>query len=177
MSPHRLARCQVVAGDDFVVTALLLRVEEVAENREGRPTRSDGPAPQLDRRRLGPVDLDPYVADDAVAIGAAKPGQSAVVSVAARDKGGAVGSSPARVLLGSLRPPPRKIVTGFDRKTPGPEQSPDAARKENGARPWSRAVVCRRGDEWLPPKRRKRGSELGSRRREHYPIIAVAIDS
>ena len=48
--PHRLAGGHVVAGDDLVVTALLLGVEEVAVDREGRPARSDRPAPQLDRR-------------------------------------------------------------------------------------------------------------------------------
>ncbi len=51
VSPHRLAGGHVVAGDDLVVTALLLGVEEVAADREGRPARSDRPAPQLDRRR------------------------------------------------------------------------------------------------------------------------------
>src|ERR1700682_1249127 len=45
--PHRLTAGHVVAGDDLVVTALLLRVEEVAEDREGRPARADRPAPQL----------------------------------------------------------------------------------------------------------------------------------
>ena len=65
--PHRLAGGQVVAGDDLVVTALLLRVEEVAADREGRPARSDRPAPQLDRRRLRPIGLDPHAANDAVA--------------------------------------------------------------------------------------------------------------
>src|SRR5271157_3190344 len=43
--PHRLAGGRVVAGDDLVVTALLLGVEEVAADREGRPARSDRPAP------------------------------------------------------------------------------------------------------------------------------------
>ena len=47
VSPHRLAGGHVVAGDDLVVTALLLGVEEVAVDREGRPARSDRPAPQL----------------------------------------------------------------------------------------------------------------------------------
>ena len=37
----------LVAGDHLVVTALLLGVEEVAADREGRPARSDRPAPQL----------------------------------------------------------------------------------------------------------------------------------
>src|SRR3989442_4291035 len=72
VSPHRLAGGQVVAGDDLVVTALLLRVEEVAADREGRPAWSDRSAPQLDRRRPGPVGLDPHAANDAVPIGSAK---------------------------------------------------------------------------------------------------------
>ena len=35
MPPHRLARGHLVAGDDLVVTALLLRVEKIAADREG----------------------------------------------------------------------------------------------------------------------------------------------
>ena len=35
VSPHRLARRHLVAGDDLVVTALLLRVEQIAADREG----------------------------------------------------------------------------------------------------------------------------------------------
>ncbi len=34
MLPHRLARGHPVAGDDLIVTALLLCVEKVAANRE-----------------------------------------------------------------------------------------------------------------------------------------------
>ena len=63
-----------VTGDDLVVAALLLGVEQVAADREGRPARSDRPAPQLDRRRRRPVGLDPRAADDAVAPGSAKAG-------------------------------------------------------------------------------------------------------
>src|SRR2546422_3473358 len=40
-----------VAGDDLVVAALLLGVEEIAADRERRPARPDRPAPQLDRWR------------------------------------------------------------------------------------------------------------------------------
>ncbi len=67
--PHRLAGGGVVAGDHLVVTALLLGVEEVATDREGRPARSDRPAPQLDRRRCRPVGLDPHSGDGSVAAG------------------------------------------------------------------------------------------------------------
>src|SRR5207245_11668043 len=74
VSPNRLAGGQVVAGHDLIVTALLLGVEEVAADREGRPARSDRLAPELDRRRPGPVRLDPHAANDAVAIGTAKAG-------------------------------------------------------------------------------------------------------
>ncbi len=74
VSPHRLAGGQVVAGDDLVVAALLLGVEKIAADREGRPARSDRPAPQLDRRRRGPVGLDPHAANDAVALRSAKAG-------------------------------------------------------------------------------------------------------
>src|SRR5262249_45083421 len=68
VSPHRLARVQVVARDDLVIASLLLSVKEVAIDSEGRPARPDGPAPQLDGRRLRPVGLDPHTANGAVAI-------------------------------------------------------------------------------------------------------------
>src|SRR5439155_21310734 len=45
MYPHRFAGRHLVAGDDLAVTALLLGVEQVGADREGRPTRSDRPAP------------------------------------------------------------------------------------------------------------------------------------
>ena len=53
VSPHGLAGLQVVGRHDLVVTALLLREEAIAANREGRPARSDRPAPQLDRAATG----------------------------------------------------------------------------------------------------------------------------
>src|SRR5438093_12114281 len=74
VSPYQLAVDQVVAGDVLVVTALLLGVDEIATDRERRPARSDWPPPQLDGRRLGPIGLDPYAANDTVAIGSAKAG-------------------------------------------------------------------------------------------------------
>ncbi len=74
MHPKRLAGSRVVAGDDFVVAALLLRIQKVAAHREGRPARTDGPPPQLDRRRLGPVGRDSQVRDHAIAGGSAKTG-------------------------------------------------------------------------------------------------------
>src|SRR5262249_532534 len=72
VSPHRLAGGHLIRSDDLVFTSLLLRIDDVAPNREGRPARPDWPAPQLDRRRLGPVGLDPYVVNDGVAIWSAK---------------------------------------------------------------------------------------------------------
>ena len=74
MFPHRLAGGRLVASNDLVLTALLLGVEEIAADREGRPAWSDRPTPQLDRRRGGPVGLDMRAGDDSVAIGSAKPG-------------------------------------------------------------------------------------------------------
>ncbi len=67
VQPHRLAGGQVVAGDDLVLAALLLGVDEVAADRERRPARPDRPAPQLDRRRGRPVGRDPHAAHGAVA--------------------------------------------------------------------------------------------------------------
>src|SRR5689334_9577782 len=72
--PHRLTGGQAVAGDDLVGAALLLRVHEAAADREGRPPRSDRPAPQRDRRRCGPVGLDTHTGDDVVAMRSAKAG-------------------------------------------------------------------------------------------------------
>ena len=72
--PDRLAGVEPVAGDHLVLAALLLRVDELALDREGRPAGADRAAPQLDRRRCRPVGLDPHAADDAVAIGSAEAG-------------------------------------------------------------------------------------------------------
>ena len=74
VSPHGLAGLQVVGGHDLVLPALLLREEAIAANREGRPARSDRPAPHLHGRRLRPVGLDPHTANDAVTFGSAKAG-------------------------------------------------------------------------------------------------------
>ena len=118
--PHRLAGRQVVAGDDLVVAALLLGVEEVAADREGRPARSDRPAPHLDRRRCRPVGLDPHAGDDAVAMGSAKAGPV----------GSCVGCRGSRFVhrrLGSRlepRPAPWKSWP-----LPEPEGSPSARRR------------------------------------------------
>ena len=54
-------------------TALFLGVENIPVDRERGPAGSDRPAPQLHRRRLGPVGLDPRAANDGVAIGSTKP--------------------------------------------------------------------------------------------------------
>src|SRR5204862_2599249 len=64
----------LVAGHDPVFTALLLRVEKVPADREGRPTRSDRPAPQLDRWRRSPVGPDSHAANDPAALGSTKTG-------------------------------------------------------------------------------------------------------
>ena len=74
VGPHRRTGGRVVAGHDLVVAALLLGIDTVAMNREGRPARPDRPAPQLDRRGLGPVRLDSPAVNDAVAPGSAKAG-------------------------------------------------------------------------------------------------------
>ena len=74
MCPDRLAGRRVVTGDDLIVAALLLGIEQVLADREGRPGRSDRPAPQLAGRRGGPVRVDANATDDAVALGAAKAG-------------------------------------------------------------------------------------------------------
>ena len=55
MPPDRLARGHPVTGDDLFAAALLLRVEQIAADRERRPAWPDGPPPQLHRWRLRPV--------------------------------------------------------------------------------------------------------------------------
>jgi hypothetical protein len=72
MTPHRLPGGQSVAGDDLFLATLLLRVEEIAGDRERRPARSDRPPPHLDERSRRPVGLDAQAVNDAVAFGAAK---------------------------------------------------------------------------------------------------------
>ena len=74
MYPYRLAGGDLVTGDDLVFAALLLRVEIIATNGEGRPARSDRPAPQFGRRRRGPIGVDSHIANDAVSIASAKTG-------------------------------------------------------------------------------------------------------
>ena len=72
MPPHRLAGVEPVAGDQLFLAALLLRVDELALDREGRPGGADRAAPQRDRRGSRPVGRDPHAADDAVAGGSAE---------------------------------------------------------------------------------------------------------
>ena len=72
VSPHRLARAHAVAGDDLVVAALLLRVEQSPLTAKDDQPGPIGRRHICDRRRRRPVGLDPHAADDAVAIGSAK---------------------------------------------------------------------------------------------------------
>ena len=72
MAPHRLAGRDAVARDDLLVAALLLRVEQIAANRERRPAGADRPPPHLHRRRRGPIGVDANAVNDAVAIRSAE---------------------------------------------------------------------------------------------------------
>src|SRR6185503_4793536 len=72
MSPYRLTGAEPVTRHDFLVATLLLCVEEIAVDGEGRPPRPDRLAPQFDWRRLAPIGLDSYAVDDAVAVGTAE---------------------------------------------------------------------------------------------------------
>src|SRR5258708_14772702 len=106
MSPHRLAGAHLVAGAALVMTRLLLGVEEVAGDREGRPARSDRPAPQLDRRRAGPVGRDPRAAaSDAVAAGAAKAGPVRACHRCRRGRDGGRRLAPGPAQEPTPRPP------------------------------------------------------------------------
>src|SRR5882724_5333299 len=112
MSPHRLAGRHLVAGDDLVLTALLLGVEKVSAHRERRPARSDRPAPQLDRWRRSPVRPDSHAANDAVALGSAKTGPVRIFVRCCRSRRkcrwfvAGLGQEP---FLGSLGPSPVQI--------------------------------------------------------------------
>src|SRR5690606_6811727 len=64
--PHRLAGRDVVARDNLVVAALLLRVESAAADRERRPAGTDPATPELRWRRDVPPRVDADAADDAV---------------------------------------------------------------------------------------------------------------
>ena len=107
-------------------------------DREGRPARSDRPAPQLDRRRRGPVGLDPHAANDAVAMRSAKAGpvgsrlgccrsraarSSAAVGAASRCSGVSAAAEPAG-LLGSLLEP--RAVSREPPLLPEPAGAPPA---------------------------------------------------
>src|SRR5262249_18406174 len=72
MLPDGLAGADAVAGNDLVLAALLLRVKTIALDREGRPAGPDRATPELGRRRLRPVGLDPYAMDHAVTCGPTK---------------------------------------------------------------------------------------------------------
>ena len=106
MSPHRRAGGQVVARHHLVVAALLLGIDQVAVDREGRPARPDRPAPQFDGLRPGPISFDPHAANDAVALRSTKAGP---VSSGLRS----CGICPA--LLGRLGGGSRRLVTDIGR--------------------------------------------------------------
>ncbi len=154
--PHRLAGGQLVAGDDLVVTALLLGVEEVAADRERRPARSDRPAPQLDRRRLRPVGLDPHAANDAVAIGSAKAGPVGSC-LRCRNRQPAFQVSPrlsdlrlAPPVQSALEPSPGWVLPRP--ALPEPTEAPPARRRLGpGAVPRESATSARRSPNRHPP--------------------------
>src|SRR5262249_58607093 len=74
VAPQRLAGRQLVARDDLVVAALLLRVDGMAADRERRPAGADLAPPELRRRRLRPVGLNLHAGNDAVAMRSAEAG-------------------------------------------------------------------------------------------------------
>src|SRR5262245_6122183 len=68
MAPDEFAGRQLVARDVLVVTALLLRVDEIAADRKRRPAGTDRLAPDFHRRRFRPIGFDLHAANDAVAL-------------------------------------------------------------------------------------------------------------
>src|SRR5262249_56697744 len=96
----------------LIVAALLLGIDKAPVDREGRPARSDGTAPQLDRLRPGPVGVDPHAANHAVAPRSPKAGPAD-----ARVRCGGI----CATLLCSLRVcrrrrRDRRLITGLCRK-------------------------------------------------------------
>ena len=142
VSPHRLAGGHVVAGDDLVVTALLLGVE-----RSPRTAKDDQPGP-IGRRHsstggdCGPVGLDPHAANDAVALGSAKAGPLGSSRRCAESRRfGCVGFA----------------TSGFRRRRPArPERSRVACGSDAGS------LSCRHGRS---SRRRRRHRRLGDRSR------------
>ena len=133
VAPHQLSGGGIVAGDDLLVSALLLGVEQTAGDGERRPARPDRPAPQLDRRRGGPVGFDPDAGDDAVAAGTAKAGPAGARLRRCRGARGRrqrhVAGPGQKPVLGRLRPPPGEVPVSragdAGRADQGPAQAGD----------------------------------------------------
>jgi len=103
-----------------MVTALLLRVDEIIADSEGRPARSDRTAPQFDRRPPRPVGVDSDAATGTVALRSAKARPARVnfrfswsslfgSIPGCRSRRGSyrlVAGLSQEAFLGSLRPPP-----------------------------------------------------------------------
>src|SRR5439155_12569875 len=108
MFPDWFARAQFVTGDNLVVPALLLGVEKLAADREGRPSRTDRPAPHLHRRRHGPISPDPHAVNDAVAAASAKAGPIGACfrCSSRRNRRRLTAGLSQELFFGSLRPPP-----------------------------------------------------------------------
>src|SRR5262249_55616730 len=90
VSPYQLASGQLVARHDLVVATLLLGVEEIASHGEGRPTRSDGLMPELDRWAARPVRLDSYPVNNPIAIGSSKAGPICTFLLLRRTRSGSL---------------------------------------------------------------------------------------
>ena len=129
--PHRLAGGDAVAGDDLVVAALLLGVEEIAADREGRPARPDRAAPQRDGRRRRPVGRDPRAANDAVAMGSR--GSRASRRAPRRGPGLRYGSRRG-LAAGSRRVAPRALSQWPRTRSPETPRSREPRAAEGAAR-------------------------------------------
>src|SRR5215204_3383241 len=72
MPPHRLASFDAVRRDDLIVAALFLREDHIPAHGARRPSRANRMPPQRNRRRLGPVRVDPHAVDHTVALRSTK---------------------------------------------------------------------------------------------------------
>ena len=165
--PHELAGGRVVAGDDLLLAPLLLGVQKVALDGEGRPARSDRPTPHLDRWRLPPVGLEPHPGYDAVSTGPAETGPLGLrlqdrrgrrerrrLALRARQEG----------LLRSRRPAPRELGPGAVDPL-GAHEGPDATGDED--RP-DQGQPARPGGE--SPRGRRPGHQGEAEDRNHVHV-------
>ena len=113
--PDRLTRRQQIARDHLPIAPLLLGEDLLPPDRERAHPRTDGPAPQLFRRRRLPIGRDSYAPYHAVAVAAAEPRPLRVVYGLRRLRRWRkwfIDGRRQQPCFGGLRPAPGQVVTG-----------------------------------------------------------------